>query len=192
MGLPWSSWLRPVQEEPARVVRKNARAPAQGVLLTPHPGRARHGSPEELEIPRPAPKPPRAHERHHPSCRRAALAPAGRHDGQQCANVNTMANPWLRRAAADYARARRPGSVTAYDVDTDAVLPSNQINHRCSTRRRGAVLPGCGAPRWHASWSVAADLRRLGGAGGTDLVGGGGSRPRQRSRTAIQTWPVCG
>ncbi|WP_239008472.1 transposase family protein [Streptomyces sp. Tue 6075] len=51
-----------VQEEPARVVRRDARASAQRPLLTPHPGRARHRTSEELAIPRPPPRPPRTHE----------------------------------------------------------------------------------------------------------------------------------
>ncbi|MGW7102392.1 helix-turn-helix domain-containing protein [Streptomyces sp. NPDC054883] len=65
-----------VQEEPTGLVRRDARTPAQGTLLTPYPCRARHRTPQELASPRTAPRPPRAHERHDPSRRRTALTPA--------------------------------------------------------------------------------------------------------------------
>ncbi len=67
-----------VQEERPGLVRGDARTPAQGTLLTPYPGRARHRPSEELAGPGPPPRPPRAHERHHPSRRRPAVSPADR------------------------------------------------------------------------------------------------------------------
>ncbi|MFJ7261242.1 transposase family protein [Streptomyces globosus] len=59
-----------VQEEPAGVVRGDLRAPAQGALLTPAPGRARHRTPQELAGTRSPPRPTRALERQDPSHRR--------------------------------------------------------------------------------------------------------------------------
>ncbi|MCF2436740.1 hypothetical protein LV779_31830 [Streptomyces thinghirensis] len=53
-----------VQEERPGLVRGDARTPAQGTLLTPYPGRARHRPSEELAGPGPSSRPPRAHERH--------------------------------------------------------------------------------------------------------------------------------
>ncbi|MDX3434334.1 transposase family protein [Streptomyces sp. ME01-18a] len=56
-----------VQEECPGPVRGDAGAPAQGALLTPHPGRTRRRPPEELAGTAPSPRPPRAYERHRPS-----------------------------------------------------------------------------------------------------------------------------
>nr|WP_241836167.1 transposase family protein [Streptomyces sp. JS01] len=58
------------------LVRGGTRAQAQGTLLAPHPGRARHRSPEELAGTGSPPRPPRAHGRHRPSHRRPAVPTA--------------------------------------------------------------------------------------------------------------------
>ncbi|MFI9082325.1 transposase family protein [Streptomyces sioyaensis] len=78
-GGPRHATTSQVQEEPAGLVRGDPRTPAQGAFLTPHPHRARHRTPQELASTRPPPRPPRAHERHHPSRCRTALTPADRH-----------------------------------------------------------------------------------------------------------------
>lgn len=67
-----------IQEECPGLVRGDSRAPAQGPLLTPHPGRARHRAPEELADTGSSPRSARAHGRHRPSHRRPTVPAADR------------------------------------------------------------------------------------------------------------------
>ncbi len=94
-----------VQEEPAGLLRRNPRAPAQGPCLTPYPRRARHRTPQKPAGPHPSPRPTRTHERHRPN-RRRLLA------HQQTADLgpkSTTLKPRTaepRRLTANHARAR--------------------------------------------------------------------------------------
>ncbi|MFD8229274.1 transposase family protein [Streptomyces massasporeus] len=72
-----------------RVVTPPHRKFKKGTLLAPYPGRVRHRPPEELAGPGPAPRPPRAHERHRPGHRQPAVPPADRGPALDTANVNT-------------------------------------------------------------------------------------------------------
>nr|WP_237297321.1 transposase family protein [Streptomyces sp. 3211] len=89
------------QEEPSGLVRGDLRAPAQGALLTPDPGRARHRTYQELTGTRPPPRPPRTHERHHPSRRRTAFTPADHHPRGPSATVTTVPTCTLPRVTAN-------------------------------------------------------------------------------------------
>ncbi|MFJ4866831.1 transposase family protein [Streptomyces sp. NPDC088748] len=96
-----------VQEEPAGVVRGDLRASAQGALLTPDPGRARHRTPQELAGTRSPPRPTRAGERHGPSHRRTAFTPADHHPREPSATVTTAPTCTFRCVTANHARARK-------------------------------------------------------------------------------------
>jgi hypothetical protein len=88
---------------PHRKFKKNTpdwyevRAPAQGTLITPYPGRTRHRPSEELAGADPPPRPPRAHESHRAGHRRSAVPPADRRPDVGAAEVNTESRRHPRR-----------------------------------------------------------------------------------------------